>query len=252
MLKAEDIWFRYSKERWILRGVSFAIDRGLHCIVGPNGCGKTTLIRIIIGGLRPQHGKIIAFGRRIKGIKDAVGLMVYVPSNPTMFLVGPRVRDDLYKASRDPNMSLSEIIDVLGLKDIMEKRIFELSEGQRHIVAVASAILYGTRIIVLDEPTIGLDRGYRSKIIEALRLVAKNRIIIVASNDLRFVKKCDTVMLLNDGKIVMHADPYDVLSSREFPFDDKLVRFINIMRKMGLPPKELSDDIVNLIRRALC
>ncbi len=248
MLRVEDIWFRYSRDRWILRGVTFNIGRGIHCVVGPNGCGKTTLLRIVIGGLRPQRGRIVAYGKRIRRMKDAVGVMVYVPSNPMMFLVGPRVRDEIERAYRASDISPSDVIDLLSLRDIMDMRIFELSEGQRHVVAIASAILHGARIIVLDEPTIGLDREYRTRILRALRMVSGRRIILVASNDMRLIRRVDSLLLLSNGIIVMHDKPAHAILREEFPFSDDIAM---IMRKLGILPSP-REGIADTIRRMIC
>jgi len=254
MLRAENIWFRYSGERWILKGLSFEIGYGIHCIVGPNGSGKTTLLRIIIGSLRPQKGNIYAFGKKIRNIRDSIGLMIYVPSNPTMFLVGPRVRDDLYKIAKDSSLGVLEVVDVLGICELLDKRIFELSEGQRHLVAIASAVLSGAKIVILDEPTVGLDRNYRSRILNLLKQFAQKRIIVVATNDIRFARESDSILILSDGKIVMHDKPLRTILSKDFMFVSQIREFAQKMSGLGLINNSDMDirHLIEILRRIVC
>ena len=134
MLKVNDVWFKYDKKEWLLKGISFEIGPGIHCIVGKNGSGKTTLIRIIIGALKPQRGYITIYGKRIRSIKDAIGLISYVPSNPMSFLVGPTVEEDIKKAMLKANKEDTKILELVDLDGLYRKKILDLSEGQKRLV----------------------------------------------------------------------------------------------------------------------
>lgn len=194
-----------------MKGISLSLGYGVHCIIGPNGSGKTTLIRIIAGALKPSRGIVEIFGKKIRSIKDSVGLCIYVPSNPHMFLVGPRVRDDFDKILRISGGESQSIIDGCGLHELLDKRIIELSEGQKRVVAIASALLMNTRLILLDEPSVGLDKSFRTKMMNMLRIASKDKIIFIATNDLRIVYDVDTLILLRNGKIEAAGAPAEVL-----------------------------------------
>lgn len=254
MLSIENIWYRYNNNRWVLRGVSLNLSKGIHSIIGPNGSGKTTLLRIIIGALKPQRGSVRVFGEVVKGLKSTANTMVYVPSNPTMFLVGPSVGDDLRKAwSKGGGIDIDDIVEFLEIRHLLQKKIFELSEGQRHIVSVASSILLNRRIIVLDEPTVGLDREHREKVIRVLREFARDKIVVMASNDLRLAMACDTVAYLNNGNITIHGSPNEVLIRNDEFFNNDLLVILRHMANRGVNIETLNHrDIIEILGRLLC
>ncbi len=249
MLELRDVWFRYS-ERWILRGVTCRMEKGINCIVGPNGSGKTTLLRVIIGALRPQRGEVVVCGRKIRSLKDMIGIAIYVPSNPMCFLVGPKVEDEI-------PIGETELASIYGIRWPMKRGILKLSEGERHILAVISAIFRKPTILVLDEPTVGLDQEHREKIMRALRLVSKQMIVVMATNDIRIVKKCDKIFVLDRGKIIAEGEPRDVLYGENFEYGGQIVSLVRSLQRVygkspnmprPLNPKELSE----YLRRLIC
>ncbi len=235
MLELKDIWFRYSKNsQWVLRGLTASFREGLNLVIGPNGSGKSTLLKVIVSFLKQEKGKILLNNKPIRKIDDVKGKMIYLPSNYLLYLTGPKVKDEI--GDRMPELS--------------DKRILELSEGEGRIVAIMSALLKDVDVILLDEPTIGLDKIKRRKIIELMR-EKKDKILIVASNDLRIVEYFDRVFLLYDGRIIKQGSPESVIYSDEMA---------NILGKH--PLAEFSDltrrrfpklgDLIKFLRDEIC
>ncbi|MEX0568416.1 MAG: energy-coupling factor ABC transporter ATP-binding protein [Candidatus Njordarchaeota archaeon] len=248
MLRVNDVWYRYRKGKWILRGISFDIKEGLHCIVGRNGSGKTTLIRIIIGALRPSKGEVIVCGKKIRKIKDAVNLVSYVPSNPTNFLVGPTVREDLEKSSR------GEFFDSSPVKKLLNKRVSDLSEGEKRIVAVYSSILQKKKVLILDEPSVGLDKRNRGLIMGILRQISEDRVVLIATNDMRIAYECDNIMVLDNGKIVLSGQPLEVILSDRFIFESPIARFVKLLNieQIGKMKIRTKKELIDILRNKIC
>ncbi|MGC8983139.1 MAG: ATP-binding cassette domain-containing protein [Desulfurococcaceae archaeon] len=181
-----DVWFKYPGERsHVLRGFSFRAEKGvLTALVGPNGSGKTTILKLASGLLKPQRGLV---ARR--------GPSVYVPENPLLYFTMPTPREELLLSARGDESRALEAAEVFGVKHVLDKPLARVSTGERRRIALASAWLAGFEGYFVDEPTGGLDDYSARSVLEALSLLAEwGRAVVVASHDKRVIKAADVVV----------------------------------------------------------
>ena len=170
-----------------------------------------------------------------------------------MYLVGPRVIDE-FKKAKDKEMQANSVFMKKIIDELGDKRILELSEGQKRIVAIMSAILQDAKIVILDEPTVGLDRGYRQKMLSMLKEASKEKIIIITTNDLRIINHADTIILLREGKVAKIGPPKEVLDE-DFIFPLPIVRFARKMTELGINTNRKivsKEELEDLIRSFIC
>lgn len=181
----ENVWFRYpGSKQWVLKGVFLEAYRGeITCIVGPNGAGKTTLLKTIAGIYKPTRGHIRVYGKP-----------VYVPENPLLYYTAPTVYEEVVGGARDQGYG-EEVLKRLNLWSLRNRPLAVLSAGERRRVAVASALARGYDIVLLDEPSAGLDRWSLKRLVEVLcEAASSNAAIVAASHDRRFLAHAHSVV----------------------------------------------------------
>jgi len=203
LYKLIDVWFKYKfREEWVFKDLSLEIEEDVWVIAGPNGGGKTTLVKLLIGVLKPLKGSIYLQGKLLKALKDAREKIVYLPTNIRAYLIGPRVQDE-FDRIEDSETAL-EILRKNGIDLDLKKPIYHLSEGQMRILADITALFSKKDIIFLDEPTIGLDKRYRKALVDAIRLQGEKKSIFVVTNDTRLLTLISKMIYVdgNGGVIV--------------------------------------------------
>lgn len=197
----KDIWFRYEKNQPdIIKGLSLKIKKGeLYAILGGNGAGKTTTLSVIAGLRTAYRGKVI--------IHDNLSAAV-LPQNPQSLFVKKTVYQDLQEVIDKKNgkseQRLGEIIEFCELGELLKKHPYDLSGGEQQRAALAKILLCEPDILLLDEPTKGLDAHFKIKLAHMLKGLQKSGItIIMVSHDVEFCAKyADRCGLFFDGSIV--------------------------------------------------
>lgn len=210
LLELKDISYHYSGQPPIIKGCSFSIDTGKSGLIGPNGCGKTTLLQIMVGLLKPQEGSILFKGEKVQGEKDyrqlrkSIGFL-FQNSNDQLF--SPTVLEDIafgplnlgYSADESRVLAHS-ILEELGLIDFENRITHRLSGGEKKLVALATILVMKPQLLLLDEPTNNLDPRTRSHLIEILQELDLGQIII--SHDWDFLEDTtDTLYTVEHGHI---------------------------------------------------
>lgn len=209
-------------ENLILDNVTFNLNTGDYVgIVGPNGGGKTTLIKLILGLIKPTKGQIKIFGEKLNSaiINKEIG---YVPQKIGQALNGfPTTVEEVVKSGRTVKRgwlrgfskkdleAIDEAMKMTGVKKYAKKLISEISGGERQRVFIARALAAQPKILILDEPTSGVDIGHQEIFYEFLKDLRKNfnLTIIYVSHDIDFIaKEVSTVLCLNQ-KLVCHQSP---------------------------------------------
>lgn len=206
-------WFRYDRASgWVLRGLDVAFSAGaVHAIVGGNGCGKSTMLSVLAKTAKLQRG------RMMRGAASAALL----PQNPKALLVAETVRDELMEWASTcgyDEAAAQEQAARLGLAGLEARHPYDLSGGQRQLLALAKLLLIGPELLLLDEPTKGLDLASRRIIARALRDHAKaGGTVIMATHDLDFVEQVsDDVAMMFDGEIACMEPPADFFADNVF------------------------------------
>lgn len=215
-LRAENVWFRYEREsRDVLKGVSFEAYKGEQfCLLGGNGSGKTTLLKLAAKIHRPVRGSIACFG--------TVGML---PQNPQSLFLKKTVEEDLLDALRDRNGTAAEkkararqMADFCRIGTLLDRHPFDLSGGEQQRAALAKVLLREPEILLLDEPTKGLDAAMKEILAKLLADLKDSGIcIITVSHDIEFCAACgDRCGLLFDGQITSEGVPEEFFCSNNF------------------------------------
>ena len=238
-IEADDIWFRYEKNLPdVIKGLSFKAHYGeITSILGGNGTGKTTTLSLIAGLYAPYRGKIYADTK------------VYaLPQNPQSLFVGKTVRQDLLeilserKLSKDEkNQKLAVVVKLCRLEGLLDNHPYDLSGGEQQRAALAKVLLLQPKILLLDEPTKGLDAEYKQIFAAILRkLTEAGAAIVMVSHDIEFCAEiADRCGLFFDGNIVTENEPREFFGGNNF-----YTTSANRMGRKVLPKAITADDII--------
>ena len=222
MLEVKGLSRTYQGNHKVLNNINISFPEGSFTIIaGPNGSGKTQLMRHLNGLLKPQEGEVLLGGISIRkdlaAARKRVGLVF---QNADSQIVGQTVASDIafgpenLKWPRNRiNDRVQEIVEDLGLNELKDRRPHTLSGGEKKRVALASVLIMEPEVIVLDEPFIGLDyTGVSDVLSDIVRLHKEGRTIILITHDLeKALAHCNRLILMNRGEVCAQGDPEDLL-----------------------------------------
>ncbi|WP_298288696.1 gliding motility-associated ABC transporter ATP-binding subunit GldA [uncultured Lutibacter sp.] len=198
---------KFYKDQKALNNVSFSIKRGeIIGFLGPNGAGKSTLMKIITGYINSFEGEVLVNGFNIVSDKiKAQKSIGYLPEHNPLYL-DMFVKEYLFFNAEIHQVSkneVSKIIEKVGLLPEAHKKINQLSKGYKQRVGLAAALLHNPEVLILDEPTTGLDPNQLIEIRNLIKEVGKNKTVLFSTHIMQEVEAiCDRVVLLNKGEIV--------------------------------------------------
>lgn len=196
--------------------LSFTIEKGkIYGFLGPNGAGKSTTMNIMTGYLGATEGEVLINGHDILKEPEAAKKHIgYLPELPPLYteMTVLEYLDFAAELKRIPKQqresAVDEVLNLTKLTDVQERLIRNLSKGYRQRVGLAQAVLGFPDIIILDEPTVGLDPKQIIEIRELIRTLAKNHTVILSSHILAEVREvCDYIMIISKGKLVASDTP---------------------------------------------
>ena len=221
-LVLKELWFRYEKDSPdILRGVSAEIPSGsLYAILGGNGAGKSTTLKAISGLCRPYRGKVTLFGKPVDKYKSSElfhGCLAMLPQDPKSLFVKKTVRDDLSEMTRDKS-SIERIAALCQITELLDSHPYDLSGGEQQRAALAKVLLTNPRLLLLDEPTKGIDSFFKETFAGILADLKKQGItIVMVSHDVEFCARyADVVSMFFDGQILTTDTPRRFFGSNSF------------------------------------
>ncbi len=214
----KDAWFRYGKdEDDVIKGLNLEIKKGeFYAIVGGNGTGKSTLLSLISGINKPYRGKV-----RIKE-KSSVGVL---PQNPEVLFVKKTVFSDLYDILSDRKESQDEktekikaVASLCAIEELLEMHPYDLSGGEQERAALAKVLLKNPQILLLDEPTKGMDAHFKKNFAEIIKkLTLDGTAVIMVSHDIEFCAEfADSCALMFDGEIMSASSPRKFFCGKSF------------------------------------
>ncbi len=228
IIRVKGLVYTYDSVR-ALDGLTFEVNRGEFVgLVGPNGSGKTTLIKCLSKLYTPHEGSIELDGRDLRKLSQLEGAKIYavVPSEFTMdmnisvadtVLLGryPYLEGLWWEKERDEEIAL-DAMGKLNVSHFGNRKLGELSSGEKQRVLIAKAIAQEAKVLLIDEPVAHLDLGYQMEIMEMLRSLARDGVTIIAAmHELNLaVRYCDKLIVLDKGRVVACGKPKDIVTQK--------------------------------------
>lgn len=247
MLEMKDVSFRYDGNVPVLEHINVKIDEGEFIgLGGRNGCGKTTVTRLLMGLEKPVSGEILYNGKVINDLDAAARshFIGYVFQRPERQMFRPTVRDEVSYGPQQLGMGKKEIRDnvkealaATDLTELAEAYPPNLNRGEKQRVAIASALAMHTKYLVLDEPTSGQDSEDRDDLMKLLTsLNAKGLTILIISHDMDiFAEYCQRILVIGHHTKAFDGTPQELFTKRDDLYDLGLSRPDSVALSMAVP-----------------
>ena len=248
-LSLQELWFRYEKNSAdVLRGVSAEVAAGsLYAIVGGNGAGKSTALKAVCGICRPYRGKVKIFGKSVEKYRSAElfgGCLAMLPQDPKSLFVKKTVREDLEEMTADRE-TVAQIAALCQIDGLLDAHPYDLSGGEQQRAALAKVLLTEPKLLLLDEPTKGIDSFFKEKLAQILcKLKEQGVTIVMVSHDVEFCARyADHVAMFFDGQILTVDTPRRFFGSNSF-----YTTAANRMSRHVFSMAVTAEDVVALCR----
>lgn len=263
-IEVKEVWFRYEKESAdVIRNLSFQVKKGeFYAVVGGNGTGKSTTLSLLCRIRAPYRGKIVLDGQDIRKFSDRElynGYLGVLPQNPQSLFLKKTVLEDLYsviggkKEKTSPeypiNMkkekAIEGIVSLTHLEGLLERHPYDLSGGEQQRLALAKVLLLRPKILLMDEPTKGMDAEYKEELGEILKKLQQHGItIFMISHDVEFVAEyADRVGLFFEGNIVTNKETREFFAGNSF-----YTTAANRMARQFFPGAVTGRDVVKCLK----
>lgn len=263
-IEVKEVWFRYEKESVdVIRDLSFQVNKGeFYALVGGNGTGKSTTLSLLCRIRSPYRGKIVLDGQDIRKFSDRElynGYLGVLPQNPQSLFLKKTVLEDLYsviggkKEKTSPeypiNMkkekAIEGIVSLTHLEGLLERHPYDLSGGEQQRLALAKVLLLRPKILLMDEPTKGMDAEYKEELGEILKKLQQHGItIFMISHDVEFVAEyADRVGLFFEGNIVTSKETREFFAGNSF-----YTTAANRMARQFFPEAVTGRDVVKCLK----
>ncbi|MDX1615958.1 MAG: energy-coupling factor transporter ATPase [Candidatus Promineifilaceae bacterium] len=266
LLQAKNIGFSYGG-RAVLHGVNLEVRAGeTVVVVGRNGAGKSTLARCLVGLLAPGQGKVYIEGRSTHGrrVAEICRDVAYLPQSPDDLLFAESVSEELTITldnhglmPEQVNPGPAELLKALGLEEVVDRYPRDLSVGQRQRVALGSVIVHGPKLLILDEPTRGLDYVVKQRLVDLLaRWKEAGKGTLLVTHDVELAAEvADRVTVLSDGRVLASGVPAEVLRASSL-FTPQIARmfpqtnWLTVGDVLAELEEDRSDGSVSVLRMA--
>ena len=239
VLQGRELWFKYDKDLPdVVKGLSLSLRKGeFLALLGGNGTGKTTSLKLLSGLRKPYRGEL--------EISGSVGML---PQNPQTLFVKKTVREDLYEILRGRKLSkerqdqrVAHVTALCRLEELLDRHPYDLSGGEQQRAALAKVLLLDPEILLLDEPTKGLDAEFKQVFAEILQVLLRRSVaVLMVSHDIEFCARyAHRCALFFDGSIVTEGMPRDFFSGNSF-----YTTAANRMARQLLPQAVTAEDVI--------
>ena len=229
MIDVKELSFKYQRKgKFVLDKLDFSCEKGtVNILIGLNGSGKTTLIKILAGLLENYQGEVFIDGKDLKGlsIKERAKKMAYVAQRsnavddfPVLdyLLFGTVNKMNFYQSPKeDDKKKVLDCAEEFGITYLLDKKLGEISGGERQIVSICAAIVQDTNLVILDEPTSALDIKNQNKVLSLIKKIAREQgktFILSSHNPNHALYLEGNVVLLKDGKILKEGKASEIIT----------------------------------------
>lgn len=230
VLSMREVWFRYTRDGSdVLRGVDLCVPAGqTFAVAGGNGTGKSTMLKCACGILRPYRGQVRVLGRKLRDWKAGElfrGGVAMLPQDPQNLFVKKTVLEDLLEMlpahgteAGERDAKVAEVASVCDVAGLLDAHPFDLSGGEQQRAALAKVLLADPRLLLLDEPTKGIDSFFKRELARIFdRLKERGVTIVMVSHDVEFcARHADSVSMFFDGSVVTSGTPRRFFSQNSF------------------------------------
>ena len=264
-IELKDVWFRYEKDSPdVIRNLSLKVDNGeFYALVGGNGTGKSTTLSLVSRVRQPYRGRIYLDGRDIRSFRDKElynGYLGVLPQDPQSIFLKKTVLEDLYsviggrKNKKSPEYpidmkkekAIEGIVSLTKLEDLLERHPYDLSGGEQQRLALAKVLLLRPRILLLDEPTKGMDAEYKQELGKILnKLQQHGMTVFMISHDVEFVAEyADRVGLFFEGNVITSKETRAFFAGNNF-----YTTAANRMARQFFPDAVTGKDVVSCLKK---
>lgn len=239
VIEAHELWFKYEKDSAdVVRGLSLSVCKGeFLALLGGNGTGKTTSLKLLAGLLNPYRGEVKVSG--------SIGVL---PQNPQALFVKKTVREDLFEVLKERRFSVEErngkvsrVVQLCRLEELLDRHPYDLSGGEQQRAALAKVLLLDPEILLMDEPTKGLDAEFKEVFAEIVQVLLRRGVtVLMVSHDIEFCARyAHRCALFFDGSIVTEGAPREFFSGNSF-----YTTSANRMARALIPEAVTPEDII--------
>lgn len=260
VIQLKDVWFRYSRDGAdVIKDLSMEVHNGqFFCIVGGNGTGKSTALNLMGGIQKPYRGKVLLNGKNIEKYNHQeiyYGLLGILPQDPCSLFAEKTVDFELEEVLNQKGLTkeeidqkVEEVAKMVEITHLLEMHPYDISGGEQQRVALAKILLLEPRIILLDEPTKGLDNFFKDKLADILKkLIKKGTTVVAVSHDIEFCAKYgDRCAMLFNGTIMTVETPNRFFSGNSF-----YTTAANRMSRHIFENAITSEEVIDLCRENL-
>ncbi len=222
MICIEQLTKNYGGGIQALRGIDLTIGQGMFGLLGPNGAGKTTLMRIIAGLLTPSSGRVTVFDHELNtgpGKRAVQSLLGYLPQEYNLYphLTAREFLDYIgtlkgITDARARRFQVEELLELVRLTEAAGRPLRTFSGGMKRRVGIAQALLGSPRLLIVDEPTVGLDPEERVRIRNLLADIAVRGIVLLSTHVIEDIgHSCSDLAIIRQGKVLFHGMPADLI-----------------------------------------
>ena len=229
-IKMKDVWFKYEKDgNDVLKDLNFEVKSGeFFCVVGGNGTGKSTTVSLICGIRKPYRGKIEIFGKNIQEYKNKElfdNNLAILPQDPQALFVKNTVEKDLYEmlpkfgmSKKEKAEKVAKVARLVEIENLLNHHPYDLSGGEQQRAALAKVLLLESKLLILDEPTKGLDAHFKVKFAKMINKLIESKVtVVMVSHDIEFCASyAHRCALFFDGNIVTSNTPNKFFSGNSF------------------------------------
>ena len=230
IIRIKDLWFKYSKDSGnVLRGLNLSVRKGeLFCLLGGNGVGKSTTLKAVSGAVIPQHGSITVDGMKVKkeNFKELFNnRLAMLPQNPQALFTEITVEEELLEAlyfekiyDEEKIDKIEKILKMMEITHLRKSHPYDLSGGEQQRLALGKILLLDPKILLLDEPTKGLDPFFKITLAEILKKLTSSGVtIFMVSHDVEFCAEyADRCAMFFDGDVVSEGAPKEFFAGNSF------------------------------------